>query len=136
MSPKISCALSTKWNMKRRNNACDEEWPLPPVKTPTPHLNSGSRPVNRVDFRKINIDQHNDFDCAGAFIGFGKELRKLLKWSAKEYNATVAELQQNEVDPYKYGVPPVHSPSSTLGSNDLLSSFESKPRFYRWPVLV
>ncbi len=54
----------------------------------------------------------------GAFVGFRVELRKLLRWSEKEYNLTVASLQPGEVDPYKCPpAPPPPTPPPCTGSN-------------------
>ena len=70
---------SSKFLLLKSQHNCDEHWPIPDVKTATPHLNSGS------------------------FIGYRNELADLLRLSAAEYKATIASLKPSEVDPYKLG---------------------------------
>lgn len=70
---------SNKFFMRKSQSNCDENWPLPDVKTATPHLNSGG------------------------VVGYRNELGDLLHLSAAEYKATLASLQPGEVDPYTTG---------------------------------
>jgi hypothetical protein len=70
---------SNKFFMRKSQNDCDKHWPLPDVKTATPHLNTG------------------------VFVGYRIELGDLLRLSVAEYTATIASLRPGEVDPYKRG---------------------------------
>ena len=66
----------TKWDLKHRNNACDSQWPLPPVKTTMPFLNSGG------------------------FVAFRSELVVLLDVCRKEYRALQRSLLPGEFNAY------------------------------------
>lgn len=66
----------TKWDLKQLHNTCDSQWPLPPVKTTMPFLNSGG------------------------FVAFRSELVVLLNVCKKEYWAHQRSLLPGEYNAY------------------------------------
>lgn len=66
----------TKWKMKHRDTGCDGLWPVPPVRTTSPFLNSGG------------------------LVGFRSEVEELLDVGWAEYQATRRGLLPGEWDPY------------------------------------